>query len=61
MWVRRGSSNLMAGKVVFLRGLLNPIGVVDLMSVFELLTFGLKVNALDDRNGNGRIPIRDSC
>ncbi|GFS67534.1 hypothetical protein TNCV_4362671 [Trichonephila clavipes] len=30
MWVRRGSSNLMAGKVVFLRGLLNPIRVVDL-------------------------------
>ncbi|GFV72811.1 hypothetical protein TNCV_3040731, partial [Trichonephila clavipes] len=29
--VRRGSSNLMAGKVVFLRGLLNPIRVVDLM------------------------------
>ncbi|GFT52892.1 hypothetical protein TNCV_1460001 [Trichonephila clavipes] len=31
MLVRRGSSNLMAGKVVFLRGLLNPIRVVDLM------------------------------
>ncbi|GFW02139.1 hypothetical protein TNCV_4854791 [Trichonephila clavipes] len=31
MWVRRGSTNLMAGKVVFLRGLLSPIRVVDLM------------------------------
>ncbi|GFS96194.1 retrovirus-related Pol polyprotein from transposon 17.6 [Trichonephila clavipes] len=31
MWVRRGSSNLMAGKVVFFSGLLNPISVVDLM------------------------------
>ncbi|GFY00237.1 hypothetical protein TNCV_4664891 [Trichonephila clavipes] len=30
MWVRRGSTNLMAGKVVFLRGLLSPIRVVDL-------------------------------
>ncbi|GFU19502.1 hypothetical protein TNCV_4371741 [Trichonephila clavipes] len=30
MWVRRGSLNLMAGKVVFLRGLLSPIRVVDL-------------------------------
>ncbi|GFV13669.1 transposable element Tcb2 transposase [Trichonephila clavipes] len=33
--VRRGSSNLMAGKVVFLRGLLNPIRVVDLMNRFQ--------------------------
>ncbi|GFV89541.1 hypothetical protein TNCV_5016591 [Trichonephila clavipes] len=32
MWVRRGSTNLMAGKVVFLRGLLSPIRVVDLMN-----------------------------
>ncbi|GFW71006.1 hypothetical protein TNCV_190971 [Trichonephila clavipes] len=31
MWVRRGSTNLMAGKVVFLRGLLSPIRVVYLM------------------------------
>ncbi|GFV72876.1 transposable element Tcb1 transposase [Trichonephila clavipes] len=31
MWVRRGSTNLMADKVVFLRGLLSPIRVVDLM------------------------------
>ncbi|GFW92877.1 hypothetical protein TNCV_3495101 [Trichonephila clavipes] len=31
MWVRRDSTNLMAGKVVFLRGLLSPIRVVDLM------------------------------
>ncbi|GFU09718.1 hypothetical protein TNCV_5027451 [Trichonephila clavipes] len=31
MWVRRGSTNLIAGKVVFLRGLLSPIRVVDLM------------------------------
>ncbi|GFX70726.1 uncharacterized protein TNCV_1032541 [Trichonephila clavipes] len=30
MWVRRGSTDLMAGKVVFLRGLLSPIRVVDL-------------------------------
>ncbi|GFV49386.1 hypothetical protein TNCV_2198011 [Trichonephila clavipes] len=35
MWVRRGSTNLMAGKVVFLRGPLNPIRVVDLMSATE--------------------------
>ncbi|GFV53335.1 hypothetical protein TNCV_33721 [Trichonephila clavipes] len=27
MWVRRGSTNLMAGKVVFLRGLLSAIRV----------------------------------
>ncbi|GFS65180.1 hypothetical protein TNCV_2361 [Trichonephila clavipes] len=33
MWVRRGSTNLMAGKVVFLRGLLSPIRVVDLMAI----------------------------
>ncbi|GFU09121.1 hypothetical protein TNCV_1319601 [Trichonephila clavipes] len=30
MWVRRGSTDLMAGKVVFLHGLLSPIRVVDL-------------------------------
>ncbi|GFX03050.1 uncharacterized protein TNCV_4288331 [Trichonephila clavipes] len=30
MWVRPGSTDLMAGKVVFLRGLLKPIRVVDL-------------------------------
>ncbi|GFU82549.1 hypothetical protein TNCV_2815561 [Trichonephila clavipes] len=30
MWVRLGSTDLMAGKVVFLRGLLSPIRVVDL-------------------------------
>ncbi|GFU24859.1 hypothetical protein TNCV_1279951 [Trichonephila clavipes] len=30
MWVRPGSTDLMAGKVVFLRGLLSPIRVVDL-------------------------------
>ncbi|GFY33031.1 integrase catalytic domain-containing protein [Trichonephila clavipes] len=31
MWVRRGSTNLMAGKVVFLRGQWSPIRVVDLI------------------------------
>ncbi|GFV26365.1 hypothetical protein TNCV_5086781 [Trichonephila clavipes] len=39
MWVRRGSTSLMAGKVVFLRGLLSPIRVVDLtesVRVFSL-------------------------
>ncbi|GFT36563.1 hypothetical protein TNCV_1345071 [Trichonephila clavipes] len=33
MWVRLGSTDLMAGKVVFLRGLLSPIRVVDLTAV----------------------------
>ncbi|GFV77275.1 hypothetical protein TNCV_445051 [Trichonephila clavipes] len=31
MWVRLGSMHFMAGKVVFLRGLLSPIRAVDLM------------------------------
>ncbi|GFW72467.1 hypothetical protein TNCV_3796951 [Trichonephila clavipes] len=31
MWVRRGSTNLMAGKVVFLRGQWSLIKVVDLI------------------------------
>ncbi|GFX82492.1 tigger transposable element-derived protein 1 [Trichonephila clavipes] len=39
MWVRRGSTNLMAGKAVFLRVLLSPIRVVDLMTM--LLEFFL--------------------
>ncbi|GFS48564.1 hypothetical protein TNCV_309901 [Trichonephila clavipes] len=30
MWVRLGSTDLMAGKAVFLRGLLSPIRVVEL-------------------------------
>ncbi|GFT37011.1 retrovirus-related Pol polyprotein from transposon 17.6 [Trichonephila clavipes] len=34
MWVRPVSTDLMAGKVVFLRGLLSPIRVVDLKSRF---------------------------
>ncbi|GFU75046.1 hypothetical protein TNCV_3752971 [Trichonephila clavipes] len=33
MWVRRNSINLMAGKVVFLRGQWNPIRVVDLIAM----------------------------
>ncbi|GFT72081.1 transposon Ty3-I Gag-Pol polyprotein [Trichonephila clavipes] len=36
MWVRRGSTNLMTGKVVFLRGLLSPIRVEDLTLVSSL-------------------------
>ncbi|GFW33574.1 hypothetical protein TNCV_2211061 [Trichonephila clavipes] len=39
MWVRRGSPNLMAGKVVFSRGLLSPIRVVDLMKQRRLLRY----------------------
>ncbi|GFU98766.1 hypothetical protein TNCV_1214821 [Trichonephila clavipes] len=39
MWVRRGSTNLMAGKVVFLRGLLSPIRVVDLTVMNPLRIF----------------------
>ncbi|GFW45017.1 hypothetical protein TNCV_4513311 [Trichonephila clavipes] len=35
MWVRLGSTDLMAGKVVFLRGLLSPIRVVDLTKVWK--------------------------
>ncbi|GFT52481.1 hypothetical protein TNCV_14621 [Trichonephila clavipes] len=47
MWVRRGSSNLMAGKVVFLRGLLNPIRVVDLMGSSESVQeFAARINKL---------------
>ncbi|GFX38633.1 hypothetical protein TNCV_3476231 [Trichonephila clavipes] len=48
MWVRLGSTDLMAGKVVFLRGLLSPIRVVDLtvMSplriLFEVVRSALK-------------------
>ncbi|GFV27583.1 hypothetical protein TNCV_2294981 [Trichonephila clavipes] len=48
MWVRRGSPNLMAGKVVFLRGLLSPIKVVDLTVMnplrilFEVVRSALK-------------------
>ncbi|GFU85000.1 hypothetical protein TNCV_1552641 [Trichonephila clavipes] len=48
MWVRRGSTNLMAGKVVFLRGLLSPIRVVDLTVMnplrilFEVVRSALK-------------------
>ncbi|GFX02151.1 hypothetical protein TNCV_1750361 [Trichonephila clavipes] len=48
MWVRRGSTNLMAGKVVFLRGLLSPIRVIDLMVMnpyrilFEVVQSALK-------------------
>ncbi|GFV41176.1 putative transposable element [Trichonephila clavipes] len=34
MWVRLGSTDLMAGKVVFLRGLLSPIRVVDLTELW---------------------------
>ncbi|GFV78466.1 uncharacterized protein TNCV_3477811 [Trichonephila clavipes] len=37
MWVRRGSTNLMVVKVVFLRGLLSPIRVVDLTLKGHLL------------------------
>ncbi|GFX12868.1 hypothetical protein TNCV_1976061 [Trichonephila clavipes] len=39
MWVRRGSTNLMAGKVVFLCGLLSPIRVVDLMAFAQALSW----------------------
>ncbi|GFS74503.1 hypothetical protein TNCV_458471 [Trichonephila clavipes] len=48
MWVRRGSTNLMAGKVVFLRRLLSPIRVVDLTvmnplrNLFEVVRSALK-------------------
>ncbi|GFT69298.1 hypothetical protein TNCV_2602661 [Trichonephila clavipes] len=48
MWVRRGSTKLMAGKVVFLRGLLSPIRVVDLTVMnplrilFEVVRSALK-------------------
>ncbi|GFU01807.1 hypothetical protein TNCV_1523131 [Trichonephila clavipes] len=48
MWVRRGSTNLMDGKVVFLRGLLSPIRVVDLTVMnplrilFEVVRSALK-------------------
>ncbi|GFX34842.1 hypothetical protein TNCV_2327821 [Trichonephila clavipes] len=48
MWVRRGSTNLMAGKVVFLRGLLSPIRVVNLTVMnplrilFEVVRSALK-------------------
>ncbi|GFS85901.1 hypothetical protein TNCV_1219111 [Trichonephila clavipes] len=48
MWVRRGSTNLIAGKVVFLRGLLSPIRVVDLTVMnplrilFEVVRSALK-------------------
>ncbi|GFV25314.1 hypothetical protein TNCV_285071, partial [Trichonephila clavipes] len=48
MWVRRGLTNLMAGKVVFLRGLLSPIRVVDLTVMnplrilFEVVRSALK-------------------
>ncbi|GFX70738.1 hypothetical protein TNCV_1032661 [Trichonephila clavipes] len=48
MWVRRGSTDLMAGKVVFLRGLLSPIRVVDLTVMnpwrilFEVVRLALK-------------------
>ncbi|GFV25315.1 integrase catalytic domain-containing protein [Trichonephila clavipes] len=48
MWVRRGSTNLMAGKVVFLRGLLSPNRVVDLTVMnplrilFEVVRSALK-------------------
>ncbi|GFV06000.1 ATP-dependent DNA helicase [Trichonephila clavipes] len=38
MWVRRGSTSLMAGKVVFLRGLLSPIRVVDLTILGDVQT-----------------------
>ncbi|GFT69465.1 hypothetical protein TNCV_1297581 [Trichonephila clavipes] len=48
MWVRRGSTNLMAGMVVFLCGLLSPIRVVDLTVMnplrilFEVVRSALK-------------------
>ncbi|GFV38287.1 hypothetical protein TNCV_1619331 [Trichonephila clavipes] len=38
MWVRLSSTDLMAGKVVFLRGLLSPIRVVDLTRTVPLST-----------------------
>ncbi|GFX99327.1 hypothetical protein TNCV_1614531 [Trichonephila clavipes] len=48
MWVRLGSTDLMAGKVVFLRGLLSPIRVADLTVMnpwrilFEVVRSALK-------------------
>ncbi|GFT05686.1 hypothetical protein TNCV_1045431 [Trichonephila clavipes] len=53
MWVRRGSTNLMAGKVVFLRGLFSPIRVVDLTVMnplwilFEVVRSALKAGTCD--------------
>ncbi|GFW78679.1 hypothetical protein TNCV_4261021 [Trichonephila clavipes] len=44
MWVRRGSTNLMAGKVVFLRGPLSPIRVGSSESVQE---FAARINKLE--------------
>ncbi|GFU68194.1 hypothetical protein TNCV_39041 [Trichonephila clavipes] len=38
MWVRLGSTDLMAGKVVFLRGLLSLIRVVDLTILGDVQT-----------------------
>ncbi|GFY01474.1 hypothetical protein TNCV_2606611 [Trichonephila clavipes] len=49
MWVRRGSTNLMAGKVVFLRGPLSPIRVVDLMRA-EISFISALTNKLDEIN-----------
>ncbi|GFV83472.1 hypothetical protein TNCV_982351 [Trichonephila clavipes] len=47
MWVRQGSTNLMAGKVVFLRRLLSSIRVVDLMDSSESVQeFAASINNL---------------
>ncbi|GFT10521.1 hypothetical protein TNCV_1942851 [Trichonephila clavipes] len=57
MWVRRGSTNLMAGKVVFLRG---SIRVVDLIVMnpqrilFQVVRSALKARA---RQFSGLFPL----
>ncbi|GFX12309.1 uncharacterized protein TNCV_63551 [Trichonephila clavipes] len=53
MWVRRGSTSLMAGNDVFLRGLLSPIRVVDLTLESEydyMLAIGSAKGAAEEKD-----------
>ncbi|GFU53389.1 hypothetical protein TNCV_1247511 [Trichonephila clavipes] len=55
MWVRLGSTDLMASKVVFLRGLLSPIRVVDLTYPTSLI-FSVRHTSFSCRPDNSITP-----